>query len=169
MLSVRTTAGSGRAVALVLAALAGCSTLPTEPGFLMELRPVAPALAPGAPGYDETLQVHWAGSACYLIQLGELSVLTDPFVSHHGLLYSFFGGRMGSDAGLVDGTIARWGRPDAVFVGHSHWDHLLDLPTLLERPEYEGVKVYGTTTTHNLLGDHQGKFEAIVVDPSAAG
>ena len=46
-------------------------------------------LTTNEPAYDSTLQIRWLGTACYLIQLGDKVIFTDPFLTHHSLVYRF--------------------------------------------------------------------------------
>lgn len=102
------------------------------------------------PGYHTTLQIHWLGTTCYLIQLGDVAILTDPFVSYYPTLKVAFG-TIESDPEIVDQRIRPLPVADAVFVGHSHYDHMLDLEQTLQLTGWRQVPVVGSPTTRNIL------------------
>jgi len=107
-------------------------------------------LAPGHPGYHTTLQVRWLGTTCYLIQLGDVAILTDPFLSYHPAMKVALS-TIESDPLIVRREIGRLPVADAVFVGHSHYDHLLDVDEVLRQPRWGDVPVVGSETTRNIL------------------
>ncbi|MYU05486.1 hypothetical protein GTY81_16610 [Streptomyces sp. SID8366] len=86
--------------------------------------PYAPAPLPRAdPG---TLAVTWAGHASWIVQIGGLTVLTDPVWSRRIL---------GTPARVTPVGVPwdRLPRIDAVVISHNHYDHL-DAPTLRRLP-----------------------------------
>lgn len=130
--------------------MTGCGgRFPVEPGQVLTISrasaPPSTALAD-----DKTLRVQWLGTACYLIQLGEVAILTDPFVSYHGL-FEVGLGRIESDPATVDFLIPEHPVPDAVFIGHSHYDHMLDLGALLKRDAWGNVPVQGSLTAGKIM------------------
>src|SRR5678815_3730267 len=57
----------------------------------------------------------------------------------------------------------RWiDRADAVLVGHTHFDHALDVPAIARR---FGAKVYGSASLRHLMGLHGLAERAVVVEP----
>lgn len=101
-------------------------------------------------GAEQTLNIQWLGTACHSITLGDASLLTDPFVTYRGLLRVIFG-KLRSDARQVERFLGPLDPPDAIFVGHSHYDHMLDLHAARLRAGWGQVPVYGSETTKNLL------------------
>ncbi|WP_079055777.1 MBL fold metallo-hydrolase [Streptomyces caeruleatus] len=100
--------------------LADIPRLPYEPG------PV--------PRVDaRTVAVSWAGHASWVVQIGGLTVLTDPVWSRRIL---------GTPARVTPVGVA-WDtlpRVDAVVISHNHYDHL-DAPTLRRLPRHTPVFV----------------------------
>lgn len=86
------------------------------------------------------LRVRWLGTAGHVVSTDTTTVLIDPFLSRpsfRALLRP-----IEPDASLFD----RWLPPrvDAVLLGHSHYDHLLDAPAIaLAR----GARVMGSLST----------------------
>jgi L-ascorbate metabolism protein UlaG (beta-lactamase superfamily) len=60
-------------------------------------------------------------------------------------------------------AVARWiDRADAVLVGHTHFDHALDVPAIAKRT---GCKVYGSQSAANLMQLYALREQAVVVEP----
>jgi len=130
----------------VLPVLVGCAgPFPKSRGLA-----VSAGLGPDHPGYWTTLQVRWLGAASYLIQLGDVAVLTDPFFTHHSMLDVGLG-TIASDAELVRRKLGPLPTADAIFIGHSHYDHLLDAESTLKQGGWHEVPVYGSDTTKHIL------------------
>ena len=92
--------------------------------------------APAGP----SLGIRWLGTAGHVITAGDTTVLLDPFVTRPGL--RGLARPLAPDAAAIERWIPR--RVDAVLVGHSHYDHLLDAPAIaLDR----GARLVGSETT----------------------
>lgn len=140
----------------MIALLATCAMPPRMPavdGAVIEIRRSDHALKDGEPGYRDQLQLSWFGSACHVIQLGGVSVLTDPFVTND---FSLTG--MKSDPDRVAATLGKIAPPDAVLLNHSHHDHMLDAHPAMALPQWQarGVPLYGGRTALNLLAGFEG-------------
>jgi len=123
--------------------------MPVRSGMVTEIKPSV------IDGFDTTpdkLQVYWFGTAAHYIQFGEIGVLTDPFVTTGENLEKAV-----SDEQEVKKTLGQLEQaPDAIFIGHSHIDHLLDAHTaMLELPNWFNVPLFGSQTTRNILKGHK--------------
>jgi len=79
----------------------------------------------------------WLGINGFELRLPGVTVLIDPCVS-----------RAHASPISNPANVARYiGRADAVFVTHSHWDHLIDVPQVVAQT---GARVYGSETTLNI-------------------
>ncbi|RKN46942.1 MBL fold metallo-hydrolase [Streptomyces hoynatensis] len=100
----------------------------------------------GSRGGDATFT--WLGTAGWRVDIGERTVLVDPFLSRYstGLFDGTFDERtpLTVDQAAVDAHV---GSPETVLVTHSHWDHLNDVPYIAAST---GARVFGTLTTHHL-------------------
>ena len=76
------------------------------------------------PGPDE-LAVRWLGTAGFEIRSAKAGILIDPFYSRTPLLPLLTGPARPDEAAVK----ARVRPVQGVFVGHGHYDHLLDAPT----------------------------------------
>jgi L-ascorbate metabolism protein UlaG (beta-lactamase superfamily) len=85
-------------------------------------------------GPDE-LAVRWLGTAAFEIRTVKACVLIDPHFSRHNL-WQLLAGPLHPDLARIRKHLPR---AQAVFIGHSHHDHLVDAPTvakLLDAPIY---------------------------------
>jgi L-ascorbate metabolism protein UlaG (beta-lactamase superfamily) len=143
---------------VALAALALFSTcakpakMPALDGAHIEIRRSGRPLRAGDPRYADTLQLYWFGTACHVIQLGELSLLTDPFVTNNLKLRG-----MESNPSRVSETFGRMAPPDAVLVNHSHHDHILDAYAAMTQPCWKSLEVplFGGPSAVNLLAGYE--------------
>ncbi|WP_410809578.1 MBL fold metallo-hydrolase [Micromonospora sp. 067-2] len=90
----------------------------------------------------------WWGTAGWRVDIGERTVLVDPYLSR-------------IDTGLFTGTFRaatpltvrtdvidpRVDRATTVLVTHTHWDHFMDVPYIAGRT---GARVFGTLTAYHL-------------------
>ncbi len=86
--------------------------------------------------------VTWTGCAGFLIEFDGVRICFDPFVSNPGIADVFLRAAK-PNAELVRSLI---GPADAVFVGHSHWDHAMDVAEVAKL----GAVVHGSETTVEL-------------------
>lgn len=96
--------------------------------------------APGWAGdHAPTGSITWTGCAGLLFDVDGSRICFDPFVSNPGVLGTFARPAK-SDEPRVRAT---FGDVAAAFVGHTHWDHAMDVATVAS----SGAAVYGSTTT----------------------
>lgn len=94
---------------------------------------------------DNGLTIRWLGTAGYELTSAEGPVLLiDPYVTRVGLV-RYLSGPIAPDPARIDQAI---GRADGVLVGHSHFDHVMDVPLIARRT---GAHVWGSRSTANLL------------------
>jgi L-ascorbate metabolism protein UlaG (beta-lactamase superfamily) len=95
-----------------------------------------PAAADKPVGPDE-LAIRWLGTAGFAIRTATTTVLIDPYFSRPPL-WQLLTSPIAPDLP----TIRRYvGKTDAVFIGHGHFDHLLDAPTICK---LTGARLYGS-------------------------
>lgn len=101
--------------------------------------PAGTASAPGAGG-EWAFRLSWLGTAGFVVESREATILIDPFLSRPG------------PRGLVrpldvdEATLRRHlpARVDAVLCGHSHYDHAADAPRIAR---LTGAKLVGSEST----------------------
>lgn len=151
MLQPRWIAPSAGIAVFLCVLLCACMSgppMPARSGSVIEVRRSGGTIAPGETGYDDTLQLSWFGSGCHLIRLGDLSVLTDPFVTNGIQLVD---ARSSDDR--VAATFERLHPPQAILINHTHHDHFLDARAAMKIEAWEAssVPLYGGRTSKNLL------------------
>ncbi len=95
--------------------------------------------------------VQYLGVGGFLFKRGSDVILTSPFYSSPSLLEIAFNHEVRSDRALIDRLFPQDGeRAKAILVGHSHYDHLMDVPYIaLHRAK--AADIYGSRTTARLL------------------
>lgn len=88
-------------------------------------------------GAEGSVRVRWLGTAGFAIEHGDHAILIDPYVTRASL------GACVSGALRPDlAAVARYApRADAIIVGHTHFDHALDVPAIARRT---GALVFGS-------------------------
>jgi L-ascorbate metabolism protein UlaG (beta-lactamase superfamily) len=105
------------------------------------------------------LELTWLGTAGFRLAYQGSTLLVDPYVTR----LSFGAMVRRRVVRASDAAIAHWiDRADAVLVGHTHFDHALDVPAIARK---FGCRTYGSTSLANLMGLHGLATQAVVVDP----
>ncbi|MCL2196878.1 MAG: MBL fold metallo-hydrolase [Treponema sp.] len=86
--------------------------------------------------YAQKIKIKWFGTAAILIELNGMKILFDPFVTMNNKLYK--------------PPIDEFAAVDAIFVTHGHFDHIYDIPSILNEVNKK-AKVYCTTTPRKTL------------------
>lgn len=89
---------------------------------------------------EDALLVQWTGTAGFIFSYRGTTILIDPFMTRNGFLSLFFS-KLTVNMEL---NALMFPKADAILVGHSHYDHLLDVPFIAE---HTGATVYGSTST----------------------
>jgi L-ascorbate metabolism protein UlaG (beta-lactamase superfamily) len=114
---------------------------------------------PSASPLPRGLELTWFGTAGFRFAYQETIVWIDPYVTRLPM-------RAVALRRVVPASqtaIARWiDRADAVLVGHTHFDHALDVPAIARTHD---CKVYGSKSLEHLMGLHGLAPQAVVVEP----
>ena len=94
---------------------------------------------------SESLTFRWMGVNGIELVFRERILLIDPFFTRPGLIHILLNRAVKSDAALVRRYISK---ADWVFVTHSHYDHLMDVPNVLKQT---GARGYGSANTCQIL------------------
>ncbi len=114
-----------------------------------------PASHPLPPG----LELTWIGTAGFRLAYQGTVVWIDPYVTRLSMGALVRRRAVPSSSAAVD----RWiDRADAILVGHTHFDHALDVPAIARK---FGCPVYGSASLQHLLGVHGLADRAVVVEP----
>ena len=95
----------------------------------------------GEPSPHGSVVLKWLGNAGWEIQMGQTTILIDPFLTRG---VAKLGAEWKTDDAAVLKAIKR---ADYIFAGHSHADHIADIPFIAKK---FGSKVIGSRTTTNI-------------------
>ena len=90
---------------------------------------------------DGGVRIRWLGTAGYVIDDGSTTLLLDPYLTRTRLL-EVAARPLVPDESAIRAAVPD--RVDAILLGHSHFDHLLDSPTIAR---WTGAKIVGSRTT----------------------
>jgi L-ascorbate metabolism protein UlaG (beta-lactamase superfamily) len=106
------------------------------------LEMIRPNVAASSEHDGSALVLKWLGTAGWEIQVGQTVILIDPFLSRKEP------DRLGKEWKTdEDAVLSAIKRADYIFAGHSHADHIADIPFIANK---FGSKVIGSQTTTNL-------------------
>jgi len=95
------------------------------------------------------LTVDFYGVTCFRLAWNNTAVLVDPFWTYLPL-FKVGLGRSTSDPKQVDPYIEQLGSVESVLVGHSHYDHVLDLPYVAPHLKPNATVYSNQTLVHTL-------------------
>lgn len=123
---------------------------------------VAMAALAGVPlGLPAGLEVEWLGVAGYRLTYEGQTIYVDPYVSRVPLSAVLRGRPALSDPVLLDRHITASGRVHGVLVGHTHFDHAIDVPAVARK---FGCAAYGSSSLRHLMALHGLADQAVEVD-----
>jgi L-ascorbate metabolism protein UlaG (beta-lactamase superfamily) len=105
------------------------------------LPPNLSAQATGEPSPQGSVVLKWLGTAGWEIHIGQTIILIDPFLTRG---QANPGAEWKTDEQAVLNAIKR---ADYIFAGHSHADHIADVPFIAKK---FGSKIIGSRTTTNI-------------------
>lgn len=92
---------------------------------------------------EDRIQVRWLGTAGFEIRCDDHVVLLDPYITRAALGQCALG-RLTSNLSAIAQYVPR---ADAIIVGHTHFDHALDVPAIARQT---GAKVFGSRSAIRL-------------------
>jgi hypothetical protein len=144
-------------IVALLSVLAGCS--PAMTGVKVYYPGDAPPVA--AARYVE---MRYFGNGGWLIRRDRDVIATAPFVSNPVGAEIYVPAR--SDVARIENTVPAMPDVEAMLIGHTHYDHAMDLPYIM-RTLAPQAKLYGSKTAKQLLGKTLG--QARIVDVTEGG
>ncbi|MFN3532592.1 MAG: hypothetical protein ACK41Q_08815 [Candidatus Brocadia sp.] len=113
------------------------------------------------------VNVQYLGVGGYLIRYGKNALMTAPSITNPGLLKIISMTRLKTNGALVDRLLPPVEDVETILVGHSHYDHLLDVPYVMQKRAKKAI-VYGSKTMGHIMAAVVDKSRIMVVDPYAA-
>ncbi|HUR70388.1 MAG TPA: MBL fold metallo-hydrolase [Candidatus Limnocylindrales bacterium] len=109
--------------------------------FVVTLLPLNPMLDGAETAAATPVQLKWLGTAGWEIRVADVVILVDPFLTRRE---AAAGVEWKTNEEEVNRIITK---ADFIFAGHSHADHIADIPVIAKR---FGAKVIGSRTTTNI-------------------
>lgn len=161
----RTTHCKAFVLAVAATLLAGCGhVIPAElTGTGTQFDFAKHQCRPNAEADAQKVEVRTLGSGGALIRWRGESLLLGPSYSNPGLLRAFaWRGR--ADDALIDASLHGAGNVTAILAGHSHYDHIGDLPAVAKR--FPKAKIYLNKSGVNIVtGEHLNVQEIRIGEP----
>ena len=109
---------------------------------------------------SDVVDVRYLGVGGFLLRHGSDVILTAPLYSNPGLVEFAADHQIRPDPMTIDRLFPAEGKAaQAILVGHSHYDHLMDVP-YVALDLAQSADVYGSQTTVNLLESIRPKLQA---------
>jgi L-ascorbate metabolism protein UlaG (beta-lactamase superfamily) len=103
------------------------------------------------------LELTWLGTAGFRLAYEGTVIWIDPYVTRLRFVDLLYRRVIAAD----EAAVAKWiDRADAVLVGHTHFDHAMDVPAISRAT---GARVYGSGSLEHLMGLHGLADRAVVV------
>ena len=116
-------------------------------------------LGKGQGVFPKGLEVSWLGTSGFRLSYQGHVIAIDPYVSRVPARRVLTGRPLQSNRALVQGIFSD---VNAVLVGHTHFDHALDVPAVAECTK---ATVYGSTSSTKILALHGLEAQAVTVEP----
>ncbi len=104
------------------------------------------------------LALTWLGTAGFRFEYQGYTLLIDPYLSRPSLLATLARAPLTVDHRRLESLVLA---ADAILVGHTHFDHALDVPALARSHQ---CKVYGSRSLATLMAAHGLAAQAVEVD-----
>jgi len=108
------------------------------------------------------LELEWLGVAGYRLSYGGQTIYIDPYLSRVPLSSVIRRTPALADRALHERFLRESGEVLAVLVGHTHFDHAIDVPEIARR---HGCPAYGSSSLANLMALHGLVERAVEVEP----
>jgi L-ascorbate metabolism protein UlaG (beta-lactamase superfamily) len=109
------------------------------------------------------LELEWLGVAGYRLSYEGQTIYIDPYLSRVPLASVIRRTPAHADPTLHERFLRSSGRVAGVLVGHTHFDHAIDVPAITRRYE---CSAYGSSSLVNLMRLHGLAERAVQVEPS---
>jgi L-ascorbate metabolism protein UlaG (beta-lactamase superfamily) len=111
------------------------------------------------------LELEWLGTAGYRLTVDDQTLLIDPYLSRAPLSAVFRRAPARADPALHDRFLASARNVVGILVGHTHFDHAIDVPQLARSFD---TKAFGSSSLVQLMAVHGLQARAVEVQPHRA-
>jgi len=100
---------------------------------------------------DKKIDIQYLGVGGYLFQYGDDSIMTAPSFTNPGLINVSLPLPIETDTDLVDKLLpVQAKQAEFILVGHAHYDHLMDVPYIMQQ-HMPATTAVGSTTMTNIV------------------
>lgn len=108
--------------------------------------------------HGKEIKVLYSGSGGVVVDYGKEALITDPYFSNNPFM-SIMLGKIWTRPYFITTGLKRFeqvgispSKINHVFIAHSHYDHLLDLPFIYQKKLMgESLRIYGSASTYNVM------------------
>jgi L-ascorbate metabolism protein UlaG (beta-lactamase superfamily) len=111
------------------------------------------------------LELEWLGTAGYRLTFDDQTLLIDPYLTRVPLSAVFRRTAVHADRSLHDRFLPAEGNVVGILVGHTHFDHAIDVPLLARSFD---TKAFGSRSLVQLMAVHGLRERAVEVQPRRA-
>ena len=135
---------------IVIPLLSACASR-VPPGLLTDGNRIVKT----CPDHDSaTVRLTYLGAGGVFLERGDDTILTAPFFSNPRICRVALGCSIRPNVERINGRLDEYlpdvEAVDAILVGHAHYDHLMDLPYIVEHRLREGT-IYGSETMGHMI------------------
>jgi hypothetical protein len=147
-----------RSALVLLATATACSHGSGSPTPVDAAPPPVPDLASAAdlsPAHDDRpLEIRFLGVGGFMMRRGQDAIVTAPLYSNPSILATTITGVASDPTEVMKFASSQpFDEVRALLVGHAHYDHLLDVPTVFPLLAPDAL-IYGNSTMFNLLASY---------------
>ncbi len=126
-----------------------------------------------SPPSDQMISIQYTGCGGFLLQIDSTAILLDPYFSNVTPLWQIPFKRLEADTLEIDRFFTDSfgqqkdidGQVKAIFVAHSHYDHLADIPSIYTRNCHaDSTEIVGSKSTKHLLAGIGLDSDVFVID-----
>jgi hypothetical protein len=111
--------------------------------------------------------IQYLGVGGYVFRYGKNVLMTAPSITNPGLLKIVSMTRLKTNEALVDKVVPPVEDGQMILVGHTHYDHLLDVPYIMKNYAKKAV-VYGSGNMEHIMAPAIDKSRIVTVNKYAA-
>ena len=115
----------------------------------------------------KVINVQYLGIGGYLFRYGKSALITAPMFTNPSLFKLASLTQLKTDEGLVDRLLPSVEDVEIILVGHTHYDHLMDVPYIMKKHAKKSV-VYGSETMGHIMAAAVDKSRIVTVGKCAA-
>lgn len=124
-----------------------------------------PAIEPGQPGYESTVQVTSLGVAGWLVRRGDDALMSGPLYTYPRPWRLMGLGSVAPSQEAFDAHAPKNEPVKAIIAAHVHYDHALYVPAALER--YSQATAFGSSTLKHVVAGYGLSDRVVALDEKA--